>query len=167
MKYGIPIRIRALTSDDWDILRAVRLRSLQESPKAFTSTYGRECEFDEATWRERVEVYQWFVAYDGDQSVGIAAGASGWTKDPATRELIGMWVDPSHRSVGVARTLLDAVAAWAQAQGASTLRLGVVEGNDGARAAYLALGLRSIDERMAVWNDPTTFIEIIERDLDA
>ena len=77
-----------------------------------------------------------------------------------------MWVDPSYRSKGVARTLLDAVADWARAQGASTLRLGVVEGNDRARAAYLGLGLRSVDERMEVWNDPTTFIEIMERDLD-
>ena len=100
-----------------------------------------------------------------DQSVGIAGGVLGWSNDPIKRELIGMWVDPSHRSKGVARTLLDAVADWARAQGASTLRLGVVEGNDQARAAYLGLGLRSIDERMEVWNDPTTFIEIMELDL--
>jgi hypothetical protein len=90
--YGHLIRIRSLTSDDWQILRAVRLRSLQDSPQAFTSTYGQESEFDEATWREQTEGCQWFVAYDGDQSVEIAAGVPGWTNDPTKRELIGMWV---------------------------------------------------------------------------
>lgn len=167
MSYAIPISIRSLTADDWHILRAVRLRSLQDSPKAFTSTYGRESTFEESTWRKQAEECQWFVAYDGDQSVGIAAGVTGWTNDPTKRELIAMWVDPSCRSKGMARALLDAVADWARAQGASTLRLGVVEGNDRARAAYLGLGLRSVDERIEVWNDPTTFIEIMERDLDA
>lgn len=162
----IPISIRSLTADDWHVLRAFRLRSLQDSPKAFTSTYGRESTFDEATWRKQAEESQWFVACDGAQSVGIAAGVTGWTNDPTKRELMAMWVDPSYRSKGVARTLLDAVADWARAQGASTLRLGVVEGNDRARGAYFGLGLRSVDERMEVWNDPTTFIEIMERDLD-
>ena len=78
----IPISIRPLTADDSHILRAVRLRSLQDSPKAFTSTYGRESNFDEATWRKQAEECQWFVAYNGDHSVGITAGVTGWTNDP-------------------------------------------------------------------------------------
>ena len=57
------------------------------------------------------------------------------------------------------------LAGWAKSEGASTLRLGVLEDNDGARAAYLGMGLRSTGETMAVHDDPTRTIEVMRVDL--
>ena len=119
----------------------MRLRALAESPHAFTSTYERESTFDEAMWRQRATTCLWFVAVDGGRSVGVAGGMHGPPGDPATRELIGMWVTPTHRGRGLARRLLNAVREWAAADGADVLSLGVRQGNPGARSAYLAMGL--------------------------
>jgi len=76
-----------------------------------------------------------------------------------------MWVAASHRRRGVARHLLDAVAVWAVEEGASTLRLGVREGNPGARAAYVRMGLESSGIAMASLAAPDEGIELLALDL--
>jgi len=162
-------QIQALLPQDWPVIRDVRLRSLHESPHAFTSTYAREAAFDESTWRDRATTGTWFVAVEDGEVVGVAGGVDGWSGDPSRRELVGMWVAPRCRGRGVARLLLGAVSAWAHAEGASVLSLGVREGNQHARAVYLALGLRSSGETVVERNDerhqPTRSIEVMELDL--
>jgi GNAT superfamily N-acetyltransferase len=157
--------VRPLSADDWQIIRAARLRALRDAPHNFTSSFERESSFDERTWRDRATTCQWFVATEGGEAVGIAGGVNGWSGDPSERELVGMWVAPSHRRQGVALALLHRLAGWAKSEGASTLRLGVLEDNDGARAAYLGMGLRSTGETMAVHDDPTRTIEVMRVDL--
>ncbi len=159
------IEIKALLPHDWPVIRDVRLRSLREAPHAFTSTYAREVAFDESTWRERATTCHWFVAVDEGDVVGVAGGVDGWSDDPAERELVGMWVAPRHRGRGVARLLLDAVGAWARGEGASVLSLGVRAGNHDARAAYLALGLRSSGTTVAERDHSDRSIEIMALDL--
>jgi GNAT superfamily N-acetyltransferase len=161
------VDIRPLLPDDWRTIRSVRLRSLQDSPDAFTSTYRREAAFDEPTWRHRATTCRWFVATDGRAAIGTAGGVGGWSGDPTDRQLIGMWVAPSHRNQGVARRLLGAVGAWATSEGATTLLLGVKEGNRGARAAYLRMGLHASGERMAEVGDESQSIEVLALDLRA
>jgi GNAT superfamily N-acetyltransferase len=159
------IEIQALEPGDWRVVREVRLRSLEDAPSAFTSSYERGSAFDEVTWRDRASTCQWFVAMDAARPIGIAGGIRGWSGDPAERELIGMWVAPSHRRQGMARRLLDRVAEWARSEGASTLSLSVRQGNDGARVAYLTMGMRSTGEVRSVWNDPTETVNVMELDL--
>ncbi len=159
------IEIQALGPDDWRIVRQVRLRSLEDAPSAFTSSFEDESEFDEGTWRHRSSTCQWFVAVDHTGPIGVAGGIDGWSGDPAKRELIGMWVAPSHRRQGVARELLDRVADWARSDGASTLILSVRQGNDGASAAYLTMGMRPTGETRPMWNDPSEAVDVMELDL--
>jgi GNAT superfamily N-acetyltransferase len=157
--------IRALSPDDWRTIRSVRLRSLEESPGAFTSTHGREAAFDEATWRQRATTCQWFVAFDDGAPVGVAGGLDGRSDDPMDRELVAMWVAPSHRGRGIARLLLESVGAWAGSEGAVTLRLGLRQGNREARAAYLRLGLRPTGETMAALGIPDEVVEMLQLEL--
>ena len=126
------IEIEALLPQDWQLIRHVRLLALSDSPEAFTSTYERERAFDEHTWRDRATTGRWFVAVEDNEPVGVAIGVDGWSGDPAVRELVGMWVAPSHRNRGVARLLLGAVSGWARSEGASVLSLGVRVGNHAA-----------------------------------
>jgi GNAT superfamily N-acetyltransferase len=157
--------VRSLSADDWQIVKAARLRALRHDPHAFTSNFERESSFDEPTWRQRCTTCQWFVATEDNEPVGIAGGVNGWSGDPSQRELVGMWVAPSHRRQGVALALLHRVAAWAKSEGASTLSLGVLEDNHGARATYLGMGLRPTGETMAVHDDPTRTLEVMRVDL--
>jgi GNAT superfamily N-acetyltransferase len=157
--------IRPLGPEDWPVVRDVRLRSLADAPFAFTSSYERESAFDAATWRNRAATGHWFVAMEDGQVVGVAGGVDGWSGDPARRELVGMWVAPTSRGGGSARSLLAAVAGWARSEGASMLTLGVRQGNDAARAAYLAMGFRPTGETQPVWNNPAESITVMEMEL--
>ena len=139
----------------------VRLRSLADSPEAFTSDHSRESTYDEAKWRDLAATGKWFVAVD-DELVGVAVGVDGWSGDPKDRELVGMWVAPSHRRRGIAQALLDRVKAWAASEGATTLRLGVREGNEQALVAYHNMGMRTSEGKMPEIRQPTTAIIVIE-----
>jgi RimJ/RimL family protein N-acetyltransferase len=156
--------IRALNSDDWLDIRDVRLRSLIDAPEAFTSTFGRESTYNEAKWRELAMTGRWFVA-DDEGPIGVAVGIDGWSGDPTRRELVGMWVAPSHRGRGIARQVLDQVKAWAASEGATALSLGVREGNELALAAYLRMGMRVTGETMAEVDQPTKAIIVMTCDL--
>jgi GNAT superfamily N-acetyltransferase len=159
------IEIHALLPHDWQVIRDIRLRSLHESPHAFTSSLAREAAFDESTWRQRATTGHWFVAVEDEEPIGVAAGVDGWSGDATKRELVGMWVAPGWRGRGVARLLIGAVSTWARSEDASTLSLGVREGNQAARAVYVALGLRTSGETMAERDQPGRSIEIMELDL--
>jgi ribosomal protein S18 acetylase RimI-like enzyme len=92
--------------------------------------------FDEETWRDRATTCQWFVTSDKDEIVRVVGGLESWPGGPSKLELVGMWVAPSHRGRGIASSLLHCVATWATSEGATTLRLGVREGNEAALLAY-------------------------------
>ena len=157
----------ALGPEEWQAARDVRLRSLADAPSAFLSTHAREAAFTEATWRDRARRSRTFVARDGAAVVGTAAGVDGWSGDPTRRELVGMWVAPTHRGRGVARALLAAVTDWARSDGATALALGVLEGNHGARAAYGRMGLRPTGVVEPAGADDPRTVEVLELDLGA
>jgi hypothetical protein len=87
------VTVRRATVDDWEIVRDVRLAALQEAPYAFGSTYARERDFDEETWRGRLSNPDGptFLAFDGDTAVGI----DGVHTEDGDRILVAMWVAPS------------------------------------------------------------------------
>jgi GNAT superfamily N-acetyltransferase len=153
--------IRALDPENWREIREIRLRSLADAPQGFTSTFERESTYDEAKWRNLATTGRWFVA-DDEGSVGVAVGVDGWSANPKNRELVGMWVAPSHRRRGIARLLLEQVKEWAASVGATTLRLGVREGNEQAHVAYLCMGMRPSGETMPELDQPTRVIIMME-----
>src|SRR4051794_6857935 len=99
--------IRRITLDDLATYREIRLRALQDSPSAFGSTYGEESMRPDDVWRDRVmrctdgAEFAVFLAYDADGCVGLAGGIVDDHLD-TDRELISMWVAPSHRGTSVA-----------------------------------------------------------------
>jgi GNAT superfamily N-acetyltransferase len=134
------IEIRSTVADDWAQLRTVRLAALLDAPAAFESTHVGESALGPVTWRERAGAEGHFLAFDGDQPVGLAAGLWFDHLPPDERHLVGMWVTPRVRGQGVAGRLTAAVATWARAVGAARLSLWVVVGNESARRVYLRCG---------------------------
>lgn len=101
--------IRDTTEDDWQLLCDVRLRALQDSPGAFTSTYGVEASYDERRWRELLHDQIWLLAFEdgsADQPIGMIA-ASREPHPPAGEPFISsLWVRPEHRRHGIATRLI-------------------------------------------------------------
>ncbi|MCW2800473.1 MAG: family N-acetyltransferase [Aeromicrobium sp.] len=123
--------IRQVGPDDWADWRTMRQRSLSEDPQAFSSSTAMWSGDNdtEDRWRTRLADGACFVAYDGEQPVGMVAGR---VIDDRT-ELISMWVAPEARRRRIGRELIQTVIAWADDR---PLRLRVVDGNAAATKAY-------------------------------
>jgi len=144
----VRVEVRRLLDDEWTLLREVRLAALRDAPYAFNSAYGDEVTHDEATWRRRLREQAWFLALDGERPVGVASGGHLRGPSAAVRTLRSMWVTPERRGSGAASALVDAVALWAAADGASTLTLWATEHAARARSFYSHYGFtRTGEER--------------------
>lgn len=145
-------RIERLCAGDGERWRRVRLQALSEAPYAFSTTYGEAAQWDAARWEEQVVELATFVAVVDGHDVGVARGAPHRSQD--VRALISMWVAPSARRRGIARQLIDSVAAWAKGAGAGTLVLDVVASNAPAIALYERADFVRLDGEALGEHDP-------------
>ena len=60
--------------------------------------------------------------------------------NPAVVHLMAMWVHPKIRGSGGADELVSTVVGWAKSEGATFVRLKVIQGNDRARHFYARMG---------------------------
>jgi ribosomal protein S18 acetylase RimI-like enzyme len=148
--------IRRVLPEEWQVYRQVRLTALAEAPYAFMSTLEREQGFGEDVWRQRLDsaTAATFLAWRNGEPAGTATGKVDDPADeyavPGTWQLVGMWVDPRARGLGVADELVDTVASHARAEGAVSLVLWVTEVNDRARAFYKRMGFVPTGARQPV-----------------
>jgi GNAT superfamily N-acetyltransferase len=150
--------IRRVAVGDLDVYREVRLRALRESPDAFASTYDAEVKRPDSHWVERVSRAATgseravFLAFDREDCVGLV----GCIEDGlgADRQLVSMWVAPSHRGTGVATELLDAVLQWADGAEVRDIALWVTRGNDPARRFYERSGFTVTGDVQPLPSDP-------------
>jgi len=111
------IAIEPITPLNTFLFKAVRLRALQDAPRAFGSTYAKEFLLTDSDWIKRVERWNGesgagFLAMDEDTACGIAG--SFLDQNDATRaQLISMWTAPTHRQRGIGRLLVHYVLNWA------------------------------------------------------
>lgn len=136
-------RIERLQPGEGDRWRSIRLKALLEAPYAFGTTYAEASQWSASRWEAQVIKFATFVAVLDGRDVGVARGAAHHRSD--VRELVGMWVDPVVRRQGIAAQLVDRVAAWATAAGATVLVLDVVAGNAPAIALYHRVGFLPFD----------------------
>lgn len=133
--------IRQVETADWERLREVRLRALEDSPWAFASTHERELAFTDEVWRERATpsggVPGASTSFAAERNGRFDALVSGFVSDdPTTVFLVAMWVAPDLRGRGVGAQLVEAVTDWARAHGAERVCLSVEAGNDSAFRLY-------------------------------
>lgn len=166
----LPI-IRAFLADDWRTYRALRLRSLADSPDAFGSTLAEEQERPDATWAARLASgtssgrdLPLLVELNG-QPIGLAWGRFEGS-DSETAHLYQMWVDPAHRRIGAGRMLLNAVIAWAKALDAHTLALGVTSQRSAAIQLYVRAGFRPTGELQPLRSGSPLLVQSMHLDLN-
>jgi len=132
--------VRRSVEADWERSRAIRLRALRDAPLAFASTYEREIAFLPEQWKARIGDSAQFLAGNADgEVIGTATGFTD-PGEPGTVNLVAMFVVAEARRCGVGEQLVEAVVAQARADGASRVRLHVVETNDGAARLYARCG---------------------------
>jgi ribosomal protein S18 acetylase RimI-like enzyme len=150
--------ITPITLKNLPACKEVRLCALKESPGAFGATYARESQLTSQEWKDRIarwngEIGIGFLAFDDGVACGIA-GSFLHPDNPSRAQLVSMWTAPSQRQRGVGRMLVEEVAAWALARGATVLDLFVVANNLPAIHFYQRLGFVQTGRTQPYPNDP-------------
>lgn len=143
------MELRRATEHDWLAAREVRLQSLKQDPNAFCATLKDARRVTEQVWSERLDEGITVLAWDGEVPIATVTGKN----DPhevGGREIVALWVDPSHRGTGLADALIRSVIDWARSEGAHEIALWVAEDNDHALALYLRCGFLATEEREAM-----------------
>jgi GNAT superfamily N-acetyltransferase len=152
----IPV-VELLTPDQWERVRAIRLRALEDSGHAFGGTFDAESAEDAATWRLKFEKNDFLIASvdSADAAmlyIEVLKGDFG-----ATCWIGGCWSDPNFRGKGLMRamfTYIDQQDKDWKVQG-----LGVWTDNFSAIAAYENLGFVKMGEDTASTRQPGKFYQ--------
>jgi GNAT superfamily N-acetyltransferase len=140
----VDVDVTELQRSQSSTLKDMRLKALDEAPSAFVTTLETELDRPPVYWEEQFDRATWVIAQDGiapddPLNVGIAALVRPDPESPV-RFIESVWVEPVYRKRGVLRQMLDHLEGRAKADGATELRLWVLDTNKSAEEAYLELG---------------------------
>jgi GNAT superfamily N-acetyltransferase len=149
--------VQEITANEWQRLRSIRLKSLEESPHAFGGTFEIESAEDEISWRSKFEKLDFLIAsVDGVDgavlSVEVLDGDFG-----ATCWIGGCWSDPQFRGKGLMRALFTFIDQ--QEKDWKIQGLGVWTDNFSAIAAYEKLGFVKMGDDTASTRQPGKFYQ--------
>jgi GNAT superfamily N-acetyltransferase len=136
------VRLRKVTDDNRDAVRALRVRGRQ---KRFVASVSRSLRDAAAT----PEARPWYRAvYDGDEPVGFVMLS--WKPPDGPWEgrhfLWRLLVDKRHQGRGIGRAALDRLVDLVRADGATELLTSYVPGEGGPGPFYEGLGFRPTGE---------------------
>ena len=138
--------IRETETQDWEILRSIRLQALSASPTAFGVRYEDAANNSDERWKvlasSQHPPYFW-LAREQEMPVGMV-GAS--LDEQRRFTLIGMWVNPQWRGTDIAQRLVQQVKARATKLGFAHIVLGVSPENARAVRFYQRQGFAFIEE---------------------
>ena len=157
-------RVRPGRPGDAAALREIRLEALADTPDAYGETYVECVAWSDATWVEKAATWNFYLAEIEGRVVGMARGESHDAREEA-KFLFAMYVSRAARGTDVARCLVDAVSAWASAQGAPALHLYVSNAVPRARAFYAKVGFLPTGSSLTMHRDESLVCEEMRRDL--
>jgi GNAT superfamily N-acetyltransferase len=177
------ITVLAMTPDDWERVRRLRLVALADSPDVFSSTLAREEAFGEESWRARLSGPTQFTAEAGQRNVWLDMSAPNQAvtfiaesagedvgmatalvvDEPDTALVVGVWVSPAARGQGVAPQLFGEMFAWARDRGLTRVTLDVGDANATAQKLYANLGFRPTGKTGSL---PEPRTHILEHELE-
>ncbi|MGA5088872.1 GNAT family N-acetyltransferase [Streptomyces pseudogriseolus] len=166
-------KVRSLHADEWPRAKALRLEALRDpvASIAFMETYESAAAEPDSFWQGRAERSaagasgaQQIIAEgpDGEWAGTVTvlmeeAGSTDWAGLPVERlqgHLVGVYVQPGHRGIGLTEVLFDAGLEWAWARGAERVRLLVHEDNARALRAYRRAGFTETGVTTTLGPDP-------------
>jgi ribosomal protein S18 acetylase RimI-like enzyme len=109
----VPTELRLLTSADEQDYKRIRLNALKLEPTAFSSAWETAKELPDTFYADRANSRpDSFIIGVFDEHSLVATGGGFVEPDLKRRHIgnvVGMWVEPSHRSQGIARKLIEAI----------------------------------------------------------
>ncbi len=163
------VTIRSAREEDAPAYRDLRLEALRNHPEAFSSDYAAHLAKPMAFWTERLAfsstdsaVMIYFAVHDQQLigMCGITRTSSPKIKHSAT--IVGMYVRPDWRGLGIAEGLGTACVDWARTRDVKIVKLAVVTTNTRAIRCYARCGFQVYGiEPKALYYDSVFYDELL------
>jgi len=122
----------------------LRLRALKDNPEAFAATYEEALRNGKEQFIQRIHPKEdafYLGAFESDLIGMVYFRRDEGSKNLHKGRVLGMYVQPESRGLGVGKALLQEVITQAQRlSGLEQLHLMVVTTNDAARSLYRSMG---------------------------
>lgn len=160
------IQIRQLTSDDWEVFKALRLKALREYPAYFMVKHFDEARKDDQLWRDELSNKEniTFGAFHKGHLVGITQALKG--KSPATSGMAistGSYIEYDYRKSGVFKLLAEKSISWSKSQGLVGMVGSHRDENKPMVGVMKAFGFVRTGQKMAEWADGSNGYEVMYR----
>jgi len=157
------VRVAELERDQWHTLKVMRLAALWNAPAAFVNSSAVERGLTPEDWQDRFTDATWVTAWVGLDIAGIARLAPPEDGLSWVRFVESVWVDPRFRRQGVLREMVEHLEGLARAEGATELRLWVLDTNESAFDAYKKLGFDPMLVSQPTEKRPNGGMPVMER----
>jgi len=153
--------VRRIRSDEWTVLRDIRLEALADSPGAFATTLEDARGFSDSVWQDRASKgavggsQATVLAFEDGSPVGMAVALLKPHISKDVAPIVSVYVSSRARRRGIGERLMDEVEAWANRNGAITTSLWVAEANESARTFYEGRGYELTSDRQQIPETPT------------
>jgi GNAT superfamily N-acetyltransferase len=142
------VEVSLLRKDEWERLRAIRIRALTSNPEAFGADLNEVQTRTKDGWLKDYDKEDYLVASIDGADVGmlyieVLNGDHG-----ATCWIGGCWTDPANRGKGVMRALFNYIDLHAKEKDWTRQGLGVWTDNFSAIKAYEYLGFAFAGEKL-------------------
>lgn len=138
------VHIRQLNRYDWQALRAIRLKALQNHAEVYGSRYEDEAIKDDRYWQDMLDGHDCavFGLYDDQCLIGIGGAFTDKHDESGQTAVLAMgYIETNYRGQKLSRLLYEARIGWAQAQHRFTkIVVSHRRGNEASRRANQAFG---------------------------
>ncbi len=162
------LQIRFLQVGEGALIKNIRLRALKESPSSFGQKYEDVADKPLSFWEDRaIEVNEMddrstILAIKDGHAVGMLYSFVR-NENEKIGGLGGMWVDPSFRQKGVARSMVNRALEWQKEKGMKRLTFWNTEGNEASDQFYRRLGFVYTGQKEPLESDPNYHILEMEK----
>lgn len=162
------MQYRTLTPDDWQAYKKIRLKSLEEAPQAFESSFIEESHLSPQEWRARLTHTSSSFCLGAVSDIGELCGIAGFSQGHKLKTqhkayLWGVYVSPDARGCGVAQQLIETIIhKFNGLYDISLIQLTVTSNNASALGLYQRLGFKQYGvEKDAIRVKNRSFDEIL------
>ena len=128
------------TFENWEELRNLRLRALEESPEWLAAKIEVESARNPEDWERELETAHWRLIADSNNTAGMMAVSKAEPLRDADCWLFGCWIAPEFRGQGVMKVIIDELDQICRTEGWVKQGLGVWPNNERAIRAYKKYG---------------------------
>lgn len=147
--------IRRAQTDDWQLLKDIRLEALQLEANKFGSTFEKESVYDEDKWKEFIgdgkSRAMFLLQYD-ENVIGLT-GIVQTKENPEELAMIASYIRNEHRGKGLSKMLYEARLNWAKEQKYKSIIISHRESNIASKKANQKFGFTFTHTEEKQWVD--------------